>query len=365
MKDYYQLLGVARDASQDEIKRTFRRLARETHPDANPDDPTAEARFREIAEAYEVLSDPRRRAAYDRGELDPSGLFSSFAGIEDLLNSLFGGLGDFGFRTATASTRGGQPARGPDARATVTLTLEEAAAGIVRTLEFATTEACPRCEGRGAEPGHPPRRCERCGGAGAMRATRRTLLGAMTTTVACDSCRGAGELVDVPCGQCAGERVVRATRSVDVDIPAGIDDRTRLRLTGRGGSAGSGIPPGDLYVDVAVLPDERFRRDGDDLYHAARIGIAEAALGTTVDVPQIGGEPMPLDIPAGTQPGAVFHLPRQGMPRLRGRGRGDLFVQVDVEVPAKLNAEERAALEDFAALRGERVKQKRRRRKKP
>ncbi len=362
MKDYYRILGVARDASQEEIKKTFRRLARETHPDANPGDPGAEERFREIAEAYEVLSDPRRRAAYDRGELDPSSLFSSFAGIEDLLNTMFGGFGDFGgFTTGSRTVR---QARGPDARTTVELTLEEAFTGVTRKVEFFTTDPCARCEGEGAEPGHPPRRCQRCGGAGAMRTTRRTLLGAMSTTVACESCRGAGEVVDVPCSQCRGERIVQARRSVDVDIPAGIDDHTRLRLTGRGGSAGAGVPPGDLYVDVAVLPDDRFRREGDDLHHFARIGLAEAALGTTVEVPMIGADPTPLDIPAGTQPGAVFHLPKVGMPRLRARGRGDLFVQVEVEVPSKLDAEERAALEEYARLRGERVKAKRRRRKK-
>ncbi len=360
MKDYYEILGVPRDADQDTIKRAFRRLARETHPDANPGDAAAEARFREVAEAYEVLSDQRRRQAYDRGEqLDPSGLFSNFAGVEDLLNQFFGGFGGFG------GTRGrpNRPTRGPDALANLELTLEEAATGVQREVEFITMGNCSRCDGAGAEPGHPPRRCAECGGSGARRVTQRTLLGSMTTVVSCDRCGGAGQAIDVPCTQCRGERVVHQRRTVTVDVPPGIDDRTRLRLTGRGGDGGAGTTPGDLYLDVKVLPDERFTREGEHLHHVVRLGVAQASLGTTVDVPLLGGEQETVTIEPGTQPATVIRLPGAGMPRLQRRGRGDLFVEVAVEVPSDLSEAERAALEEYARLRGERLDQPKRRRR--
>ncbi len=358
VKDYYETLGVPRDAAQDDIKRAFRRLARETHPDANPGDAAAEARFREVAEAYEVLSDPQRRAAYDRGELsDPGNLFSSFAGIDDLLNSFFGGMGSFGGRARARAPRG------PDARVSVELTLEEVATGVRREVSFATTVECGHCRGGGAEPGHPPRTCEQCGGSGARRISQRTLLGSMTTVVSCDACRGAGQIVDTPCTRCAGQRVTRETRAIAVDIPAGIDDGTRLRLTGHGGSAGAGTASGDLYLDVRVLADERFTREGEHLHHAARIGLAAAALGTKVEVPLLGGDSETLDVEPGTQPGTVVRLPGAGLPRLQRRGRGDLFVEYVVEVPSELSAEEREALETFARLRGERIAEPKRRRR--
>ena len=366
MADYYETLGVTRDASAEEIKKSFRRLARETHPDANPGDEAAEARFREIAEAYEVLSDPQRRAAYDRGErLDTSGLFSSFAGIEDLLNSFFGGgFGGFGADLGGFG-RGTVVGRGPDVGTRVTITLEEAAFGVSRPITFMTTGDCPRCGATGSEPDHDPVPCTACGGGGAVRAARRTLLGTMTTVVPCDVCRGAGEVIEHPCTQCKGDKVVQESRELTVSIPPGIDDASRLRLAGRGGSAGAGVPPGNLYVDVVVEPDPRFTRDGDDLYHTARVGIAEASLGTEIEVPLLGVEEMPVDIAPGTQPGTVLRIPRQGMPRSRGRGRGrgDLFVGIDVVVPTDLAAEEREALQEYARLRGERPTGKRRRRR--
>ncbi len=365
MGDYYETLGVSRDASAEDIKKTFRRLARETHPDANPGDEAAEARFREVAEAYEVLSDPQRRAAYDRGErLDTSGLFSSFAGIEDLLNSFFGAgfgadLGGFGRSGAVAS-------RGPDVGTRASVTLEEAAFGVEQTVSFMTTVDCSRCHGSGSEPDHAPARCERCGGGGSVRASRRTLLGTMTTVVPCDVCRGAGEVIAYPCEECGGRKVLQAQREMTVQIPAGIDDGSRLRLAGRGGSAGGGSEPGNLYVDVSVEPDPRFRRDGDDLYHAAELGIAEAALGTKIEVPLLGQVERTVEIAPGTQPGTVLRLARLGMPRIRGRGRGDLFVGVEVVVPGDLAPGEREALEEYARLRGERPAEgKRRRRRKP
>ncbi len=354
MKDYYEILGVSKDASTDEIKKRFRQLARETHPDANPGDPEAEHRFREIAEAYEVLSDRDKRAAYDRGDqFDAANLFSSFAGIEDLLNSFFGsgfgGLGDFGAFGGRQTAR----ARGADALVEVEITLEEAASGIQREVSFPTAADCVVCTGSGADPEHAPKTCDRCGGAGAVRATRRTMLGAMTTLAACDVCAGAGKIIEHPCTECRGRGTVDETRTVTVEIPQGIMDQSRLRLGGRGGSVGAAGPPGDLYVSVHVRPDERFRRNGDDLIHTLRLGMAEAALGKTLDVPLLDGESTEVEIPAGTQPGTVFQLPRKGMPRLQRRGRGDLLINVEVEVPTSLTADQADALRRYAELSGE------------
>ncbi len=361
MKDYYAILGVPRDAGEDVIKKRFRQLARETHPDANPGDPEAEARFRDIAEAYEVLSDGQRRAAYDRGEsFDAGDLFSSFAGVEDLLNAFFGGAFGGGFGGGRVRGRSGQP-RGPDVGTVVELTLEEAATGIERDVTFATTANCAHCEGGRAEPGHPPVPCRVCGGSGSRRVERRTLLGNMTTIGPCETCRGAGEIIEQPCSQCRGAGVEQAERTLSIEIPAGIGDGARLRLTGRGGAAGAGALPGDLYVEVRIAADARFRRDGDDLHHVAPVGIAAAALGTTYRVPLLDGDEAELDIPAGTQPAAVFRFPGKGMPRLQRRGRGDLYVTVDVQVPTKLTAEERDALVAYADLAGEAHTRKRRR----
>jgi molecular chaperone DnaJ len=356
MKDYYAALGVARDASQDDIKRAFRRLARETHPDANPADPSAEERFREVAEAYEVLSDPRKRAAYDRGDFDARDLFSSFAGIEDLLNAFFGGGAGFGGMGGFGQAM--RP-RGEDVQVAVELTLVEAASGVERKVAFRAPAECPACHGSRAEPGHPPETCDRCRGAGRVQVTRRTILGTMATVGVCERCGGEGTLVHDPCRECRGAGVVDDERSMSVEIPAGIDDRTRLRLSGRGGAAPAGAAAGDLYVLVRVRPDERFQREGDDLRHFVEVGIAEAALGTEVTIPMIDGAGEPFEVPAGTQPGTVFRMARRGMPRLRRRGRGDLFIEVRVAVPTKLDRRQREALLEYAETVGEQPAQKR------
>lgn len=360
MKDYYEILGVPRDATGDDIKRAFRRLARDSHPDANPDDPDAEARFREIAEAYEVLSDAEKRASYDRGDFAGGDLFSNFAGLDEILQQFFGGGfgGGFGF-----GRRGTTIVRGPDVALTAELSLEEAAAGVSRELTFRAPRICERCGGTGSEPGHDIVTCPTCHGQGQVQVTRNTFLGTMMSVTDCSTCRGRGSIVDYPCLDCRGEGRVAAEDSLTVEIPAGVDDGTRLRLAGRGGAGEHGAPAGDLYVQVKVLPDPRFERVGDDLHHHIRIGIAEATLGTTVEVPIIGDEPMDLDIPAGTQPGTIFRMARQGMPRLRRRGRGDLLVTTEVTVPESLSAEEEQALRAYAEARGESPAQSRRRRR--
>lgn len=347
MKDYYAALGVPREATADDIKKAFRRLARESHPDANPGDPTAEARFREIAEAYEVLSDPAKRAAYDRGDqFDVSDLFSSFGGIDDLLRTFFGGSFGTGFG-------GGTRVRGADVMVTVSVSLEEAAVGVDREVSFRAPTTCAVCDGSGAEAGHLPVTCTRCGGRGAVRVARRTILGDVSTITTCDACRGVGTVIENACPACGGSGLVDDVRSVTVQIPAGIGGGVRLRLAGRGGGAERGAPAGDLYVEVSIQPDARWRREGDDLVHALSIGISEAVLGTTVTVPVIEEGETSLDIPAGTAHGTVMRLRGKGMPRLRRRGRGDLLVEIEIAIPERVSDEAEEALRAYAAAQGE------------
>ena len=346
MADYYVTLGVARDASPDDIKRAFRRLARESHPDANPGDTTAEARFREIAEAYEVLSDPQRRAAYDRGDrVDLGDLFSSFAGVEDLLSRFFGGAGPFG-----GGMTGAVPGR--DVGTQVAITLAEAAEGVARQVTFRAPTACSECGGSGSALGVDLATCDRCGGQGSLRVSRQTILGTAMSIVACDRCRGRGKVVVTACERCRGRGSLTEDVSVTVQVPPGIEDGARLRIPGRGAAGEAGSRPGDLYVSVEVEPDHRFVRHGADLVHRVHLGMAQAALGAELSVPTVGGEPVDITIPPGTQPGTVFKLSRQGMPRLRGRGRGDLLVEVIVEVPTNLTRPQEAALRAFAEAVG-------------
>lgn len=346
MPDYYDILGVERDATQDEIKKSFRRLARETHPDSNPGDPEAEHRFREVAEAYEVLGDPNRRAAYDRGgSFDPADLFSSFGGIDEVLSRFFGGF-PFG-----GGARG--PAVGDDVGVGVAITLEEAAAGVDREVSFRARVACATCDGSGSAPGVDLETCERCQGQGSVRMTRQTILGTTMSIVTCDQCSGRGRTVVEACPECAGAGAIADVVEMDVTIPPGVDDGTRIRIAGRGQAGDPGGRPGDLYVQVTVEPDPRFERHGADLLHRAQIGFSEATLGTEIEVPVVGDDPMSIDIPAGTQPGSVFKLSRRGMPRLQRRGRGDLLVEIIVAVPADLSSDAEAALRAYAEAMGE------------
>ncbi|MFQ5555334.1 MAG: molecular chaperone DnaJ [Acidimicrobiia bacterium] len=348
MPDYYEALGVSRDAGQEEIKKAFRRLARETHPDANPDDPGAEARFRTIAEAYEVLSDPQKRAAYDRGEVFSGGdLFTNLAGLDEILQQFFGGSFGFGSRQASSVRRG------PDIAVTTEVTLAEAAFGVSCEVHFKAPEGCTVCHGSGSEPGHQPESCPTCGGHGRVQVNRSTFLGSMVTVSECSTCRGRGTIVRNPCPECRGAGRIEAEQSLTVEIPAGVDDGTRLRLAGRGGAGEMASPPGDLYLQVRVLDDPRFERLGDDLRHRLPVGIAEASLGAMTKVPLIDGDFFDLEIPAGTQPGTLFRMPRRGMPRLRRRGRGDLLVEVEIAVPEELSEDEETALRAFADARGE------------
>ncbi len=355
--DYYELLGVPRDATAEDIKKAFRRVARETHPDANPDDPTAEARFKEVAEAYEVLKDPERRRRYDRGEtFDIGDLFGAggFGGFEDILRSVFGEGSVFGQGRQQGS------ARGRDVLARVNVTMEEACFGVEANVSFRTNVSCEICAGSGAKPGTDRITCPTCQGAGAVRVQRRGILGTMMTVATCDACSGTGEVVSDPCERCVGAGIVPSDREVSVEIPPGVDNGTRLRLSHEGEAAGRGGQPGDLFVEVRVEPDERFVRDGAELIHRTTIGIAEAALGTTLDIPLLDGKHHALEVPVGTQPGWATAIRGEGMSRLGRRGRGDLVVAIDVEVPSDLSREERELLKRFASLRGEKAGGKRR-----
>jgi molecular chaperone DnaJ len=349
-RDYYKILGVGRDATNEEIKKAFRVIARTTHPDANPGNPEAEARFREAAEAYEVLSDPDRRRRYDRGDaIDLSDLFSGFGGFDDLLRSVFGESSLFGTGPS------GRPSRGGDILVRTEVDLAGAAFGTDIEIGFLTRRTCEVCSGSGAEDGTGQSTCPECRGAGSVRTARRSLFGTMMTVGACPSCQGEGVVITTPCPACTGTGAVDGEAKMTVEVPAGVSSGTRLRLSGRGQSGGRFGPPGDLYVEVHVAPDPRFERHDADLVHGVTIGIAQAALGTRVRVPLIEGGETDLDIPAGTQPGAVFRMSGLGMTRLGRRSRGDLHVVVSVSVPTNLTREEEGLLGRWADLRGERT----------
>jgi molecular chaperone DnaJ len=347
-RDYYEVLGVTRDAAEGDIKKAFRRLARELHPDVN-DDPSAESRFKECAEAYEVLSDSERRATYDRYGHDGlrSGGYApnpdGFGSLSDIFQAFFGGGGFSGFS-------GGQvgPMQGADIAAGLEITLQEAAQGTQADVSFEAITTCEECHGNGAEPGTPIEACPRCDGAGELRSVAQTPFGQVVRAVACDRCGGEGKIPQTPCHVCHGRGRTMERRSVAVDVPAGIATGQRIRVSGHGHAGEHGGPPGDLYVPVRVREDKRFVRDGDDLLTAIDVPAPSAALGTTLDVPTLDG-PHELEIPPGTQPHETIVLKGMGMPSLRGRRHGDLRVVVNVVIPRRLTSKQRELLEQFSA----------------
>lgn len=348
-KNYYDILGVDRSATTEEIKKAFRKLARETHPDANPDDPEAEARFKLAAEAYEVLSNPERRRRYDRGDtIDLSDLFAGMGGIDDLLRSVFGDSGLFGGRAQRRP-------RGRDVLVRTRVDLREAAFGADATVEYEADTTCGNCSGSGAAPGTQPMTCPDCAGAGQVRMAQRSVFGTMMSVTTCPTCQGVGQVISDPCPECSGSGARPDKVTVNVEIPPGVSTGTRLRLAGRGESGGRGGNPGDLFVEVIVEEDPRFERRESDLVHRTEIGFAEAALGTRLDVPTLEGESTSLEVPPGTQPGSVFTIAGEGMTVLGRRVRGDLHVVVDVIVPEALEPEEEELLRRWAELRGERI----------
>ncbi|HEY1457254.1 MAG TPA: molecular chaperone DnaJ [Solirubrobacteraceae bacterium] len=338
-RDPYEVLGVTRDAAEQEIKKSFRRLARELHPDVNAHDPQAEEKFKEAAEAYEILCDPQRRATYDRygheglrsGGFAPN--FDSFGSIGDLFNAFFSGSNAFG----------GGPAGGEDLAVAVEVGLLDAAQGTKVEVAYEAVERCEHCRGNGAEPGTPIHTCERCAGAGQLQSAVRTPFGQMIRTVECEDCHGDGRIASQPCRDCRGRGRVAARRTVEVDIPAGIADGQRMRIAGRGHAGQAAGADGDLYVLVRVREDERFVREGEDLITALDVPAPLAALGASLDVPTLDGSAT-IEIPPGTQPGEVLTLRGQGMPALRRGRRGDLRVVVNVLVPRRLSDEQRELL---------------------
>ncbi len=347
-RDAYEILGIARDASEKDIKKAFRAKARELHPDVNQDDPEAGERFKEIAEAQEVLIDSEKRAIYDRygwEGLDSRGYapnFQGFGSFADIFDAFFGGSDPFGF-----GGRGGPMAvQGGDIAVHVEVTLAEAATGAERPIELEVVESCSNCGGRGAEPGTPVDTCRRCGGSGELRTVSRTAFGQLVRSTACDACGGTGEIVREPCYECAGRGRRAVRRSLTVDIPPGISDEQRIRLSGRGHAGENGGPPGDLYVLVSVIEDERFVRDGSDLVTAVNLTVSQAALGTTLTVPTLDGDEQ-IDVPAGTQPGTVVTLRARGMPTLGRSRRGDQRVVLNVVVPRNLQPGQRELLEQL------------------
>ena len=359
MADYYELLGVARNASPDELKKAYRKRARELHPDANPGDAAAEEQFKQVARAYEVLSDPDGRARYDRfGEAGVGGasggpnmgdVFNG-GGLGDLFDAFFGGQGGGGF--------GGRgpagPPRGQDLEVVADISLDQAVFGATMPVTVRTAVRCDDCEGSGAAEGTKPVTCSECNGRGQVQRVRQSLLGQMVTTSACPRCSGLGQVIASPCATCSGEGRVVTEKTYQVDIPAGVDTGSTLRLTGRGAVGPRNGSAGDLYVHIRVAAHERFVREGDDLAVDLPVSIAQASLGTKFLLPTLDGDEE-VTIPAGTQPGKEFVIRGRGVTHLQGRGRGDLRVRVRVEVPTKLTEAEVDLLRRFAEGRGEHV----------
>jgi molecular chaperone DnaJ len=349
-RDYYEVLGVARDAGDADIKKAFRKLARELHPDVNTNDPEAESKFKEAAEAYEVLSDSERRATYDRygheglrsGGYAPN--FDAFGSVADIFDAFFGGGGGAFGGIFGGGARPGGPAQGGDIAVGAEIDLVAASHGAAVEVSYEAVARCENCHGNGAEPGTPIETCPKCGGTGQLRAVSRTPFGQVVRATVCDMCDGDGRVAKEPCHVCHGRGRTVERKKVSVDVPAGIEDGQRIRITGRGHTGDHGGPPGDLYVQIRVQEDPRFVRHQDDLVTVVDVAAPLAALGTEVEVPTLDG-PVTLEIPAGTQPNEALVVRGKGMPALRGRRHGDLQVVVNVVIPRRLKRDQRELLE--------------------
>jgi molecular chaperone DnaJ len=354
-RDYYEILGVPRSASNDDLKAAFRKLARQYHPDVNKS-PDAEERFKEMNEAYAVLSDPEKRSAYDRfGHAGVRGVggapdFSVDFDFSDIFGDLFG-FGGFG--RSSARNRNA-PRRGADLQYRLDLTFEEAVFGIEKEVEVTRDEVCSTCSGSGAKPGTSPTRCSNCNGTGEVRQVRQTFLGSMVQVATCPVCRGQGETISSPCTTCQGRGLERRTRRKLVEIPGGVDSGTQIRLAGEGQPGENGGPNGHLFIAIQVKPHKFFRRRDYDILLDLNINVAQAALGADVEVPTVDGLTN-LRIPAGTQPGKVLTLKGKGVPHLRSNGRGDQMVIINLEIPARLNADQRKLFEELAKSLGTEV----------
>ena len=372
-KDYYSILGVSKDATADDLKRAYRKLAKQYHPDAQhteEDKKNAEAKFKEINEAYSVLSDENKRAQYDRfgSNFEQAGFgggygnyggaygFDGFGGmdidLEDILGSVFGG----GF---SSSKKSQGPSRGSDIKTTMSLKFEEAAFGVKKEINITRNEKCDCCNGSGAKPGSKIITCDKCGGRGKVQITQNTIMGAFSTVKTCDKCSGTGKVIETPCEECSGKGIVRKSRKIEINVPAGIDDGQAISLRGEGDAGKKGGPNGDLYVIMKVLPHKYFKRNGYDISANVRVPFAKMALGGDIKIPTLEGE-MEFNIPEGTTSGTKFRVKDQGIPVLNGKGRGTLEFTVDVDVPKKLTDEQREILTQFAKSFGEEVNPKKR-----
>ncbi len=360
-RDYYEVLGVDKSASDADIKKAYRNLAKKYHPDANPGDATAEAKFKEINEAYSVLSDSETKARYDQyghAGTDPNfgaggfgGGFGGFSGgfggdafdLGDLFGDLFGG--------GRRQSRPNAPKRGADIETYITLTFEEAAFGCTKDIEFTRVETCSHCKGSGANGAGGVETCKTCNGTGTVRTVQRTPFGSMQSQRPCSACKGTGKIVKDPCNECKGSGVNRIKKKLSVNIPAGIDDEQRVILRGQGNHGTNGGSAGDLYVEVKIKPHKLFVRNGDDIHYEMPVSYAEAVLGAKLTVPTLEGE-SEFSIPEGTQTGSVFSLRGKGIPNVNGKGRGNIYVTVTVEVPKSLNSKQKELLKQFDKAMG-------------
>lgn len=353
-RDYYEVLGVDRNATEEELKRAYRKLAKKYHPDLNPGDTEAEAKFKEINEAYKVLSDPQARAQYDRyGHEGPMGQgfdfdFGGFGGgLDDIFDMFFGG-GFGGARTSSRRQRRG-PVRGADLRYDLKISFEEAAFGTKKEIELVRYENCDECGGSGAKKGTKPEVCPVCNGTGEVSYSQNTAFGRFVNVRTCDRCHGEGEIISEPCSKCQGKGKVKKLRRISLNIPAGIDNGQAITLRGEGQAGARGGEPGDLYVYITVEPHSLFSREGYDIYCDIPITFGQAALGGSIEVPTLEGK-IEYEIPEGTQTGTVFRLKNRGIQHLRSNSRGDLYVRVNIEVPRKLNEKQKELLRQFEEI---------------
>lgn len=361
-RDYYEVLGVSKGASDDEIKKSFRKKAKMYHPDLHPGDKEAEKNFKEVNEAYEVLSDKEKRTRYDQfghAGVDPNygagaagSPFNQGVDLDDILNSFFGGFG--GRRQANPNA----PRRGSDVETVITISFEEAAKGCKKEVSFPRIDTCDECNGTGAKKGSTPRTCSACGGAGQVKINQRTPFGVVQTARTCDACGGKGRVIDNPCPRCDGKGRIRKTRRENINIPAGIADEQRISVSGLGNAGLNNGPAGDLYIMVNVRPHPIFERKGDDVWCELPLTFIQACLGAEVVVPTLDGK-VSYSVHEGTQPGDVFKLKGKGIPRLNGRGVGDQFVKVTIEVPKNLTKKQKEILQEFEQNQTEKNYQKR------
>lgn len=376
-KDYYKILGVSKDATDDEIKKAFRKLAKANHPDAQQDEAAkkqAEVKFKEINEAYSVLSDKTKRAQYDRfgSNFEQAGFggqggyysngfggfdFSGFNGgvgididLEDILGSVFGG----GFGGGFNSSKREGPTKGADLRYNMNITFEEAAFGTSKQINITRNEQCSTCHGSGAKPGTNPVTCDKCGGKGKVQATQNTIMGTFSTVKTCDKCGGTGKIIPTPCEACSGKGTIRKTRKIDINIPAGIDNGQAISLRGEGDAGKKGGIAGDLFVVVNVMSHPIFTRRGHDIFATVKVPYTKLVLGGTVKVPTLEGE-SEINIPDGTQVGSVIKIKEKGIPNIHGKGRGNIEYTIQVDIPKRLNDKQKEALKSFADIMGEEV----------